>query len=310
MQSNKIPKAVKNIWEVIIDHKGKPLSAKEIAEVLDLQTNSIIQTVRRYVQFFRVHGKKPIYIGLPLRPEVVYLRDKNQCFFCGKTKSTNKLNVDFINEKDPPILTNSITTCNSCKNLKDNRPFDSFVANLTPKKKQNKILEKLNYVRSFTTEIPSQMSKKRPGSPDAYFEALKEMQEAQRFSEIMEEVEKLRSLLQEAILPNNKDFVFSHKWEYLTVNFGLWANFPESSHEDILYWKWDYDWEKKSAPEDAWWYISNRGKITHQGRPQETGLEDILDRFGEFGWQLVNFRWDAEDSGMAIFKRPKRGEKQ
>lgn len=31
-----------------------------------------------------------------------------------------------------------------------------------------------------------------------------------------------------------------------------------------------------------------------------------LNRYGEAGWELVNFTWDSPDGAKAAFKRPKR----
>ena len=119
MTYNKIPKAVKEIVEVFIRFNFKPLTYKIMAEVLEIDNNTVIQRIKRNEKkYFTITTKRPFKIALKKNiKEIYFLRDKNQCQICRKTFKPEVLNIRFKNPnlKDKYNWNNVLTSCKSCK---------------------------------------------------------------------------------------------------------------------------------------------------------------------------------------------------
>jgi len=138
MSFNKIPKSVKEIIDVFIHYYFKPLTYKNISEVLKRDTNTIVQRVKRNENYFDISGKRPYKITLKKNiKEIYFYRDKNQCQICRKMFSPQKLLLRF---KDPHMRNkyewnNGFTCCQECK---DKEIVKKTKKSRTPKNKAQK----------------------------------------------------------------------------------------------------------------------------------------------------------------------------
>ncbi|MFX1500762.1 MAG: HNH endonuclease [Promethearchaeota archaeon] len=120
MSYKKIPKSVKEIVEVFIQYKFRPMTYKQISQVLNKDVNAIIQRIKRNEEgYFEITNKRPYQISLKKNVKEVYFqRDRNQCQICHKTFNPEKLVLRFKNPhlKNKYTWNNGFTSCTGCKN--------------------------------------------------------------------------------------------------------------------------------------------------------------------------------------------------
>ncbi len=113
-----IPKAVKEILDVYIKFEFRALTYKAISNILNKESNTVIQRIKRNQEYFHIQGPKPHKITIKKGIEEVYFRrDKNQCQICRKTFTPKSLTIRCKdpNRKDKYDWKNVITTCKNCK---------------------------------------------------------------------------------------------------------------------------------------------------------------------------------------------------
>jgi hypothetical protein len=121
---SKISKSIKDIVSILIQNNFIPMTLKDIAKKMadlgsETEPTAINQRIiRDQGEYFISGGEKPKKIGLNInKPEIHFIRYRNQCQICGKTFPQEKLGTRDVNRTDhsvPKPWARRIACCQIC----------------------------------------------------------------------------------------------------------------------------------------------------------------------------------------------------